>query len=234
MAITIIALVFALFTPSLALNYYIDSSCLPYPAVSRALPEALNMAGRSDARLGANDADIQAAFQRVYNTNTGDAASVKTVRDMMSGISQLTATTDRDGADVRIYCDEDTRWRLQADRTRNGNLLPNPNSQRAPADQSWVDSVNGIFYKGPPGCKDAGTIAEVFPWQRYTPRYAAQNPARATMTLCKPYVNAAIASVEEQGNRDFSKVKLTQSALDALLSVTILHEMTHLPAYNSK
>ena len=109
MAFITVLSVFALFTPSFALNYYMDSTCLQYPAVSRALPEALLMAGRSDTRLGENDADIQAAFQRIYNTNTDDTPSVGEVRRIMSGVSQLAETPDLNGADIRIYCDEDAR-----------------------------------------------------------------------------------------------------------------------------
>jgi len=235
MAFITVLSVFALFTPSFALNYYMDSTCLQYPAVSRALPEALLMAGRSDTRLGENDADIQAAFQRIYNTNTDDTPSVGEVRRIMSGVSQLAETPDLNGADIRIYCDEDARWQLQKDRRRkDGTLLPDPNSDRDPEDQLWVDDVNGIFYRGPPGCKDQGTIAEVFDSTRSLKKYSAQNPTRATMTICKPYVEGPIASIEEQGDKDFAQVKLTETALEGLLSVTFLHEMTHLPAYDSK
>lgn len=219
------------FAPSFAPDYWIDTSCLPHPAVARALAEALHMASKTDARLGTDDADIQAAFQQIYNTNTGDATAVSEVRRIMSDISRMKPTADFETSDLRIYCDKDNRWRLQEDKKNNKRAL-SPNSKRKQEDQVCVDKSNDIFCKGPPGCKDSDTIAEVF--DNLLPDHPMQNDRRAVMTFCEPYVSAAIATIGEQTNTNFTKAKLTENTLGALLNVTLMHELTHIPELDSE
>jgi hypothetical protein len=217
--------------PSLALDYWIDTSCLPHPAVARALAETLHMAGRTDARLGTDDADIQAAFQQIYNTNTGDATAVSEVRRIMSGISRMKPTADFETSDVRIYCNKDNCWLLPEDKKKNNRAL-GPNSKQKQEDQVWVDGSNGIFCKGPPGCKESDTIAEVF--DNLLPSYLMQNDRRAVMTFCEPYVSAAITTIGEQTNTSFTKVKLAENSLGAPLSMTLTHELTHILELDSE
>ncbi|KAF2754208.1 hypothetical protein EJ05DRAFT_514220 [Pseudovirgaria hyperparasitica] len=218
---------FALFAPSLALTYYMDTSCNPYPAVGRALPEALTMARRSNARLGANDPDIQVAFQRIFNTGTDNGAAVAEVRRIMGGIADMTETNDRESSGVRIYCNED-RWSLQKDRERTNKLIKK-NSSRNPGDQIWIDTTNNIPYAGPPGCKVQDRIGQVFHW----PRLPLQ-ASHSTMSLCKPWIEDRIATIKEQGKRDFSRLRLTGAGLSQLLSFIVLHELTHVPPFRTK
>lgn len=218
-------------TPSVALTYYVDSTCNAYLNVGRAIPETLHMARRSDERLGADDADIQAAFQRIFNTDTGDVESVNRVRGIMYGVSQLEASTDFNSADVRIYCDDDARWILKADqKEKDGSLSANPNSGRTPNEQIWYDKVNDMLCKGLPSCKD-GYSGVVYDTTIPGPQYLSQNPDRTTMTLCKPYIQKKFASIEEMGNVwswKLTRVGMAKhDTIGHLLSFVVLHEFTH-------
>lgn len=63
-----------------ALTYWKDMTCNQYDGVDRAISEAINMAGRSDTRLGdPSDKDIATAFSIIYSTSTSDVDSVGTV-----------------------------------------------------------------------------------------------------------------------------------------------------------
>lgn len=217
-----------------ALTYWLDGSCNGYAGVRPAITEALKMFSRGDHRLGdSKDADIAIAFQRVYSAPTSDAASVATVRNIMGGLSNLMEVTTRSTSDVRIYCDQDARWSLYPDR-KDLPAGSTANSQLPADKQRWVDLTNRMTYRGPPGCKDGDTIAEVFPLPLSKSNGESAN--RATMTLCQPYINPpnGIVTIEGQGNKDFTNIKLTEDGMEELLSVTLVHELTHIPAYDSK
>lgn len=141
----------------------------------------------------------------------------------MNGISRLTQVFDRQSSDIRIYCDEDSKWESRSDHPKETVK----NSNKPAEDQFWVDEVNKMMYRGPPGCKDPSTFAETF--VQRMPKSGSEKPYRATMTICKEFAVARFTTLDEQDNKDFSRVPLTaedseNGVLMTLLSVTLLHE----------
>lgn len=72
--------------------------------------------------------------------------------------------SDFDASDVRLYCDDDQsgnlgRWRLMPDYPKDKT----PNSQLPVDQQQWWDIENYVTRpRGDYGCKDPGTLAEVY------------------------------------------------------------------------
>lgn len=87
----------------------------------------------------------------------------------MDGIGATTVSTQRNSADIRIYCDNDVtsktggttaRWQLVPDRDQDPDW--NKNSQRVGKNsQEWYDQVNFVRRSlDTLGCQDPGTLAE--------------------------------------------------------------------------
>jgi hypothetical protein len=228
-------LIFALCAPSFALNYYIDASCDPaiYPNVQPALEEALSMAQAADGQLGnSRNLAIRPAFRAAFSASTLQLRPVSEVRRILGGIKDMTQTYNLFSSDVRFYCDQDVRWTLQPDQ-----VLPNPppeytpNSLRVAENQTWVDLTNAIFTTGTPGCKRRRTIGQTYYISANIP---AQRAGRATISLCRPYIaaNGLTKYFTLSQVNLLPRTKLDD--LGTLLSVTVLHELTHIPRFDSE
>lgn len=246
---TIAVSLLLLSSQALALSYYISSSCNSFPAMNRALAEAFTMAKVSSQRLANQppDPDIENAFRRIFNTPTANNQARSEVFRIMSGIVGMTPERVRERANVRIYCDEDSRWQLQEDREpipsilyeagdetrlyQNGHLIPN--SRRGPDDQVWVDRANGMLYRGEIGCDHKA--AEMYP-EANRAYDGVQIRDRVTFTFCSPFTEQGtptVADLIDQGV-DLGTQILGYPPLDGLLSLTVMHELTHIPAFDSE
>lgn len=73
----------------------------------------------------------------------------------------MTASGSFEDSDVRIYCDNDKRWKLVPDIATAGKKSKN---SKKPADlQSWYDPINFVYRKqGGYGCLDEGTLGQTY------------------------------------------------------------------------
>lgn len=53
------------------------------------------------------------------------------------------------------------------------------------------------------------------------------------MSICQPFIEGPLVTIEELADKDFTKAKLT-GRIGSLLSVALLHEPKHITAFNSK
>ncbi|KAL8693853.1 MAG: hypothetical protein Q9218_001409 [Villophora microphyllina] len=95
---------------------------------------------------------------------------------------QITATEDKNGANVLVYCDQDSRWEEAPD-----NVVPS-NSQRPAGKKAWHDAENGFVYDTLgqgypiPGCRPGGGKGTRA--QTYCNSLNSDGRDRCTVTIC--------------------------------------------------
>lgn len=146
-------------------------------------------------------------YQKVMRINGGSEESGRT-----DGLKDFRRVGDdqQKTADIRIYCDNDARWKLRQDQPVSMGAEVNPitittltndafknlqqNSKIAEEQQEWWDEVNLMTTRGKPSCYQPSFIA----WKTQAATYVEamqahddgsaitdQNPQRATITVSK-------------------------------------------------
>jgi hypothetical protein len=101
----------------------------------------------------------------------------------MSDVGRMTEAADRNSANIRIYCDEEKRWKARID----------PKTQQNSG--GWEDADNWIQYQGRAwvsraGCLDTKGGGNKYTYAQMYQTYIAGDPPekqaepRATITVC--------------------------------------------------
>ncbi|KAF2760254.1 hypothetical protein EJ05DRAFT_484013 [Pseudovirgaria hyperparasitica] len=233
------------FSPSLAVQYDIDSSCsFKLANVGAAIEEAILMARRSVERLDnaaadhtnaddhtttdhtaaghiiadhtiadhtAADHDIGILFSRIFHTTISDQEAVQDVRNIMDSIANITRNIDGGEADLTLYCDNDARWQQ------------GPGTYYLPTDP---------HFKLPraPACRSPGTLATMYSVPLDHPRH---DKLFAQITVCDRLATMSLSTLQDYLGFDWSTGGLMDPTVNPyhLLSVYLLHELTHFPAW---
>ncbi|KAL2071513.1 hypothetical protein VTL71DRAFT_12748 [Oculimacula yallundae] len=208
------------------------------------MQEAFSMARRAADRLSSDsDTDFSAVFKRIFKIEKSDSTTFRNlfgeytqepvlvqtgkdfVFDKMRSIGRdwhsVTRGTEQQRLDsnVRLYCDNDARWKPA--KSTPGIL---------------IDKANGLFARevGPPCQTRSRLQAKVYREPLvYNDGRTPQAKDRHTITFCDAAFNVGdvpISLFEVPPNVDLGQHNI--KLFSATLSKTILHEFTHLWPYN--
>ncbi|KAF8849827.1 hypothetical protein BDZ45DRAFT_809674 [Acephala macrosclerotiorum] len=235
------------------LTYWIDPGCLEITdsqAWDTIMAETFRMAKRASERVYSDtDTDFAAVFKRIFGVDKTDLTTFKNiyatehdkedpqpltaknfVGGMLDSISHdWTSVTggseeDRLASNVRIYCDQDARWK--------------PFPKHADA---VYDPNNLMLYdasKSPRCVLSTATFAKVYSKRmKITPKRAQHNPHRNTITICDKLFSDApdgafLGFFNLDPSDDLSQLPYIEAFRFSIPAI-ILHEFTHVWPYRT-
>ncbi|KAF2675612.1 hypothetical protein K458DRAFT_437862 [Lentithecium fluviatile CBS 122367] len=221
---------------ALALTYWIDGkSCTGDRSLAKAMEETKYMGAKASERLrSSTDTDFQNVYEFLMKRKKSDKSELDTIEGFMSDVGKMTEVNDRNSANVRIYCDDEQRWKPRLDpktKQKTGGYEDPDN---------WIQySALSIFSY--PGCHDTRggnrfTYAQSYKTYMAGEPLEKQADLRATITMCE-------LGLLHKGKRRrvFSeldeKLDLTKASGVEVLkfhpSKVILHELSHYHGYNT-
>ncbi|KAH8719333.1 hypothetical protein GQ44DRAFT_775468 [Phaeosphaeriaceae sp. PMI808] len=220
----------------MAFTYWIDSSCTGDRDMDAAVTETTYFGEATHRRLNsASDTDFQHVYEVVMKRkkDTNDA-TFKAISGYMEDVSKMTLETNRNVANIRIYCgDKETRWSERTDPATGRNL------------GGWEDKDNWIHYPTiiRPGCLltrggSKVSYAETFREYMEGEPLERQADVRATISICdKSFIGfdgrrirgTLFSAYNPQA--DLSQPKYGIDSFGSHLSKILLHELSHTKPY---
>ncbi|KAF1954180.1 hypothetical protein CC80DRAFT_595310 [Byssothecium circinans] len=199
--------------------------------------EVRKMGTEGSGRLN-DDANENMAysFKTIFKLEKSDETAKQKVLTAFNTIAAMTKTDGWEASDVRFYCDDDN---MEGENARWKRAPGNANKRKPFERQVWADKPNQMSRRiGSKGCQDENEDGEKFTLaQTYQirvdpdPLKDTHNPERETITLCDDGLNfdGGIEKLLSDFKEDDKKVVLLPFLnFDALLSVTVFHELCHL------
>ncbi|KAF1848008.1 uncharacterized protein K460DRAFT_426952 [Cucurbitaria berberidis CBS 394.84] len=227
-----LALSIAFASQTMAFTYWVDDkSCTGDRSLTEALKETKLMGEKASERLkSSSDADYQHVYEFLMKRKKSDKAEL----DKIEG--KMTEVKDRNTANIRIYCDDEKRWKPRVDPKTGQNT------------GGWEDPENWMQYSGrfewsQPGCHDK-RWGELYTYAQTYKTYMNGEPSqkqadvRATVTICELGLfteNKKPRRVLSQLQKDLDLTK-PPAGIEVLAlhpSKTILHELSHFHGYDT-
>ncbi|KAJ4295622.1 hypothetical protein N0V90_007635 [Kalmusia sp. IMI 367209] len=222
----------------MALTYWFDDqSCTGDRSLTQALQETKLMGEKTSERLkSSSDTDYQHVYEFLMKRKKSDKAELDKIEGFMSDVGKMTEVKDRNTANVRIYCDDEKRWKARVDPKTGQNT------------GGWEDPENWIQYSGrfkwsQPGCHDKFR-GQLFTYAQSYKAYMAGEPSqkqaevRATVTICELGLftqskrpRRVLSQLPE--DLDLTKPPAGIEVLALHPSKTILHELSHFHGYDT-
>lgn len=147
--------------------------------------------------------------------------------DVFDGIRKLNSTSDDDeivrkDSSIRLYCDENKRWKLQPDRPTDKI----PNSKRAVVDKVYWDEDNdmvansGVLNECGPKSPNLALAYTNMGWSQKD-----QNASRSVVTICKAGLSENYLSLELNKDTFFNRSRRVDD-LRVFTSLILLHEVS--------
>ncbi|KAH7083834.1 hypothetical protein FB567DRAFT_92897 [Paraphoma chrysanthemicola] len=202
------------------LSVFVHKSCSDRSNWNAYFEESLNHARISVRRLdSASDTDFAAVFRRIFHTEKSSQTAAW-ARDMMKRVADLTITTDHKLSNIRIYCDNDSRFTAVV----HGGIT------------KYLDRENMMISKNQPSCLKQPP-AEGRTYDRPTRnRSDGHNSHRVVITICDALMNEPDSGtvprrLEDLNGKDMHDTLVKD--LDVLVSATMLHELVHAVSLDS-